>query len=113
MRSSRFSCAFLGLGQGLALWTLYQRWPKSPPGLTVAFVLATFVVVSGMVVHFAWTGRDRGRLAWMRSEHTGQTPAQGETLAATRQGRFGAASPRYSDLMVGDRRLGFQTSWWP
>lgn len=58
----RLSLTAVGVLQGLALWLLRERWPVAQPGLAAAVAWLVFVIASALVIHFAWTGRDTGRL---------------------------------------------------
>lgn len=60
--SERASLAAVGAAQGLSLWLLIEQWPEAHAARAAAAALLTFLAVSTLVFHFAWTGRDRGRL---------------------------------------------------
>ena len=60
--SERATLALVGAAQGLALWLLVEQWPEAHAARAAAAALLTFLAVSTLVFHFAWTGRDRGRL---------------------------------------------------
>jgi hypothetical protein len=57
----------LGALQGLALWAILDPWPRDPRRAALALALVFLVVVAGLVVHFARTGRDRARLLALAS----------------------------------------------
>ncbi|NNL67009.1 MAG: DUF4153 domain-containing protein [Myxococcales bacterium] len=60
--SERATLALVGAAQGLALWLLVEQWPEAHAARAAAAALLTFLAVSTLVFHFAWTGRERGRL---------------------------------------------------
>jgi len=58
----RLGLAAAGGAHGLAIWLLVEAWPESPAARAAAVSLLTFLAVTALVFHFAWTGRARGRL---------------------------------------------------
>lgn len=60
--SERATLVAVGAAQGLAIWLLVEQWPEAHAARAAAAALLTFLAVSTLVFHFAWTGRDRGRL---------------------------------------------------
>lgn len=91
---TRLSLASVGAAQGLALWLLEKRWPTTQPALAVAVALLVFIVASALVLHFAWTGRDGGRLVVLAT-------AVGVLFAAV-GGWLGAALPSGGAPAFGD-----------
>jgi len=59
----RLTLAALGFLQGLAYWLAYRFWPGEPRARAGVVALLYFVTVAGLIVQFAWTGRNRLRLA--------------------------------------------------
>lgn len=58
----RLTLALIGALQGLAIWLLTDYWPESGRSRAWLLGLLFFIVVQGLIVHFAWTGRDQRRL---------------------------------------------------
>ena len=60
-QSRRWVSALGGL-QGFALWLLYEAWPLERRAAALFVALCSFVVVHGLVLHFARTGQHVRRL---------------------------------------------------
>jgi hypothetical protein len=59
----RLFLAAAGAAHGLAIWLLVDSWPDDHGARAAAVSLLTFLAVTALVMHFAWTGEARGRLA--------------------------------------------------
>jgi len=59
----RLALAAAGAAHGAALWLLVETWPEGPAARAVAAAGLTFLAVTALVLHFAWTGAARARLA--------------------------------------------------
>ena len=59
----RLGLAAAGALHGLAIWLLVETWPESHGLRAMAVSGLTFLSVTAVVLHFAWTGAERGRLA--------------------------------------------------
>lgn len=58
----RLWLAGAGGAQGLAIWLLIEVWPEAHAARAAAVSLLTFLAVTALVYHFAWTGASHGRL---------------------------------------------------
>src|SRR5688572_15285913 len=58
----RLTLAAIGFVQGLTYWLAYRFWPGEPTAQACVVALLYFVTVAGLIVQFAWTGRDRYRM---------------------------------------------------
>jgi hypothetical protein len=97
--SERLLLAGIGAAQGVAFWILVEHWPEAPRTAAICVAVLTFLAVSATIWHFAWTGRDEGRLL---------------RLAAGAGALFGAVGlwvgwqlPRPGEAFEGDAARGF------